>query len=170
MPAATTLLTLDQYHAQYEHQHGYEYWFGEVIRKPVPTWLHAIFQAQLAELLYRLGYFSGSELALRIDPTWEPRPDVSASLELEQPYPTKPIDIAIEILSDDQADLLFEKCQHYAALGIPQIFVFDPKARKAWEWSRESLQRIHTLQLGNGSTVEVKDIWTELDRRTNKRS
>ena len=140
MIAATTLVTLDQYHAQYENENGYEYWFGEVVRKPAPTWLHAILQAQLSELLYQLGYFSGSELALRVLPDWEPRPDVSASLELEQPYPTKPIAIAIEILSNDEVSRLFSKCRKYVKMGIPQVFVFDPEAHDAWEWSWETRQ------------------------------
>jgi Uma2 family endonuclease len=42
-------------------------------------------------------------------------------------YPTKPIDVAIEILSDDQMTGLFERCRQYVRIGIPQIFVFDPE-------------------------------------------
>lgn len=167
MAAATTLLTLQEFNAQYAHEHGYEYWFGEVVQKGMPTWLHGLLQAILLELFHKLGYLSGAEIDLRIDPNWQPRPDVIASLEIEQPYPTKPVDIVAEVLSDDSMRRVFEKCRNYARIGIPQIFVFDPESRIAWEWSRETgnLERIHTLRLRNGSSLPVSDIWAELDAR-----
>jgi Uma2 family endonuclease len=171
MSAATTLLTIEQYREQYAGEPGWEYWFGEAVRKPVPTWLHGILQVILSDLLYKAGYYSASELDLRIDPNWEPRPDVAGALELEQPYPTKPIDVAIEILSDDKMGQLFRKCRHYVRIGIPQIFVFDPEARDAWEWSREtdSIERIQELRLGNGSVITLAGVWAELDRRIAKK-
>lgn len=170
MATATSLLTIEQFHDLYLGEGGYEYWFGEVVRKPMPTWLHAILQCQLAELLRRLGYFSGSELTLRVDRNWEPIPDVAGAVHLELPYPTKPINIAIEILSDDQMARLFEKCRNYARIGIGQIFVFDPEARVVWEWSRhtENLERIDTLLFGNGSSVEASEIWLEFESRLPK--
>ena len=51
MASAATLLTIDEYHQRYAHENGWEYWFGEAIRKPVPTWLHAILQVLVADLL-----------------------------------------------------------------------------------------------------------------------
>lgn len=169
MPAQTTAtLSLEQYRADYASESGYEYWFGEVIRKSMPTWLHAILQALLGDVFYRLGYFSGSELTLRVDPQWEPRPDVVAALELTEPYPTRPVDIVVEILSpDDTMAFVFKKCRQYVRIGIPQIFVFDPEARDAWEWSRktDNLERISRLVLANGASLEVSEIWAELDRR-----
>lgn len=167
MAVATAGLTLEEFNAQYGNEHGYEYWFGEVVRKGMPTWLHGLLQAVLCEFFYKLGYISGSEIDLRIDPNWQPRPDVTAALGIEQPYPTKPMDIVAEILSDDPMTRVFEKCRNYARIGIPQIFVLDPESRTAWEWDREkdNLDRIEKLRLGNGSTVEVNEIWAELDAR-----
>ncbi len=52
----------------------------------------------LAPSLFRppkCAYFSGFELTLPTDRHWHPRPDVAGALELEEPYPIKPIDIAI---------------------------------------------------------------------------
>ncbi|MGA8025842.1 MAG: Uma2 family endonuclease, partial [Bryobacteraceae bacterium] len=74
--------------------------------------------------------------------------DVSASLKIEQPYPTKPVDIVAEILSpDDAMTKVFDKCRNYARIGIPQMFVFDPESKTAWERSRETdnLERIHRV-------------------------
>ena len=98
MVAGTTqLLNLEEYRARYASEKGYEFWFGEVVRKAVPTWLHSILQILIGELLTKAGYAAGSELELRIDPEWEPKPDIAASLESEDPYPTKAIDIVAEI-------------------------------------------------------------------------
>jgi Uma2 family endonuclease len=170
MAAATTLLTLQEFHEQYANEHGYEYWFGEAVQKGMPTWLHGALQLILGELFYRLGYATGSEIELRIDPNWQPRPDVIASLEVQRPYPTRPVDIVAEILSDDPMTRVYEKCRNYARIGIAQIFVFDPESRTAWEWSRETenLERVETLRLGNGSTIAVGEIWAELGRRTQR--
>jgi hypothetical protein len=105
--APTVTLTLEQYHAEYAGESGYE-----AIRKPMPTWLHAVLQALLGDVFYRLGYFSGSELTLRVDAQWEPRPDVAAAVELTEPYPTRPVDILAEILSpDDTMAFVFKKCR-----------------------------------------------------------
>lgn len=167
MATSTALLTIDQFNAQYANEHGYEYWFGEVVQKGMPTWLHGLLQVILGELFHKLGYASGSEIDLRIDPNWQPRPDVTASLEIEQPYPTRPVEIVAEILSDDPMTRVFEKCRNYARIGIPQILVFDPESRMAWEWNRETgnLERIERLRLGNGATLQINEVWAELDAR-----
>ncbi len=168
MATATSQLTLRQFREQYASESGYEYWFGEVVRKAVPTWLHALLQQLLGDVLIQAGYRSGPELTLRIDPEWEPRPDVAASLVIEQPYPTKPIDIVAEVLSpEDRMSRVFEKCRLYARAGIGQIYLFDPELRFAWEWSRENenLERIAEMRLPNGKTISVQAIWEELDRR-----
>jgi len=167
MAASIAPLTVEQFNAKYANEHGYEYWHGEVVRKGMPTWLHGLMQAILLEFFHRLGYISASEVELRIDPNWQPRPDVTAALEIQRQYPTKPVDIVAEILSDDPMTRVFEKCRNYARIGIPQILVFDPESRIAWEWSRETgnLERFEKLQLANGSHLNASSVWAELDAR-----
>jgi Uma2 family endonuclease len=171
--AAVTHISLEKFHARYAHESGYEYWFGEVVQKGPPTWLHAILQSLLAEFFYEQGYFSGSELDLRISHEFQPRPDVAASLDLETPgYPTKPIDIVAEILSpDDPPGKVLEKCQHYAELGIRQIYVFDPIARTAeqWDHANKQLQQITTLTLTNGSSIPINSIFARFEQRLTRR-
>ena len=146
-------LSLEEFHARYANQGGFEYWFGEVVQKSVPTWLHAILQSLLAQIFSEQGYFAGSELDLRISREFQPRPDVAASLELESTsYPTKPIDIVAEILlPDDLPVQVIEKCRHYEALGIRQIYVFDPVKRTAAQWqpATQQLDQIDQLILTN---------------------
>lgn len=174
MASSTTRISLEDFHARYSNESGYEYWFGEVVQKAVPTWLHAILQALLAEIFYEHGYFSASELDLRISREFQPRPDVVASLELEShTYPTKPIDIVAEIVSpDDVPAKILEKCSHYADLGIAQIYVIDPIQRSVTQWNRHKhdLEPVRELKLTNGSIVHVNSIFARLDERLKHRS
>jgi Uma2 family endonuclease len=169
MAAGTQLLTLEEFRLRYANEKPYyEYWFGEAIQKAVPTTLHGVLQQILCALLKAMGYRIGSEIELCIDPNWQPKPDVLASsLPLERPYPTKPVEVVMEVLSPtDAMSLVHEKCHNYERLGFERIFVLDPESRKAWEWSRETqnLERIETLRLTNDRSIELKEVWQELDQ------
>jgi Uma2 family endonuclease len=171
MATVAGLLTLAQFHEQYDSERGYEFWFGKVVRKPMPTWLHGALQIFLGELFFRLGYFTSSEVSLRIDPNWEPRPDIAASLSPpEGLYPTRPVDIAIEIPSKNQTPTVTEKCQHYARIGIPQILVFDLDSRIVSQWSRptDRLEPIEEIKFSNGDSIAISDIWAEFETRHRK--
>ena len=167
-------VSLEEFQTRYAPQGPYEYWFGEVVKKSVPTWLHAMLQLLLGEIFYEQGYFSGSELDLRISRDFQPRPDVAASLLLEtEGYPTKPVDIVAEVLSpDDSLDMMREKCRHYSDLGITQIYVFDPVERWAAQWNAraQQLERITELKLTNGSTIDVHNVFDRFDQRLKRRS
>ena len=169
MAAGTQLLTLEEFRLRYANEKPYyEYWFGEAIQKAVPTTTHGLLQLLICELLKQAGYRAAPEVELRIDPEWQPKPDVIASLSrLESPYPTKPVEVVIEILSPtDAMSLVHEKCGNYQRLGFERVFVLDPQSRKGWEWSRETqnLERIYTLELTNGSCITLEKVWQELDK------
>jgi Uma2 family endonuclease len=169
MATAPQLLSLEEFRARYAQEKPYfEYWFGEAIQKPMPTWLHAVLQRILGDLLVNAGYKSGSELELRIDVNWQPVPDVAGSLKkIQQPYPTEPIDVVIEVLSpDDRISYILNKCRNYARIGISQIFVFDPESRQAWQWMNGSLEAISAMHLGNGSVIELTTVWDQLDQQS----
>lgn len=172
--ASIANVSLEEFHTRYANEGACEYWFGEVVQKSLPTWLHAILQGLLAEIFYEQGYFAGSELDLRISHNFQPRPDVAASLQLESTgYPTKPIDIVAEILSPDDVELrMLEKCRHYQELGIAQIYVFHPVERWAAQWNAATgkLERVSELKLTNGSIVGVNEIFVRLDDRLKGRA
>lgn len=122
MATAIHLLTLEDFHHRYAGQKPYyEYWFGEAIQKTVGTRLHGVLQRIIAELLLCAGYKTSTELELRIDPQWEPVPDVAGSLKsIHGRYPTEPVDVVVEILSPgDPMSRLIEKCRNYIRIGIP---------------------------------------------------
>ena len=166
-------MSLEEYQARYANESGYEFWFGEVVRKGLPTWFHAVLQGLLTQILYENGYIAGSELDLRVSRNFQPKPDVAAALEIaREDYPTKPVDIVIEILSpDDAMATVMEKCAHYTGLGIAQIYVFDPVERWAAQWDKatKQLPKITELRLTNASVASVADIFARFDERLKKR-
>jgi hypothetical protein len=102
MSAVSDNATLQQFRAAYaESKPYYELLNGEAVQKALPTKLHSILQGVLFMVLRELGFRSMTELTLAISETWEPIPDVCGLLGGDdgEPYPTKPIPVAIEILS-----------------------------------------------------------------------
>lgn len=167
MATAPQLLTLEEFRSRYGQQKPYyEYWFGEPVQKSMPTWLHAVLQGIMCEALRRAGYKAGSEVELRIDPSWEPVPDVIGTLKPITGYPTQPVEIVVEILSpDDKLVHLARKCQQYQRIGTDCIFVLDPLHRFAWQWNAGSLEAITELRLPNGVALVLEEIWRQLSEQ-----
>ena len=158
-------MTVESFDQQYGGQKPYfEYWFGEPIQKKMPTWLHSMLQKIIMRLLDDAGYESGAEVKLKISPDFQPLPDVSAVLpgNVELPYPTRPVEVVVEIMSpDDQFSQMLKKCEFYAELGIEHIYVVDPASRQVWCWrSHQPPVLAESLM-----SISVSSIWAELDRR-----
>ncbi len=78
-------LSLEDFHERYAGEKPYfEYWDGESVQKSRPTLLHSLIQKILVLLLAAMGFDSGFEVTIRLDPTYEPIPDVIAA---EWPLP-----------------------------------------------------------------------------------
>jgi Uma2 family endonuclease len=167
MATVTQPLTLEEFRSRYRHQKPYfEYWFGEPIQKTTPTWLHAVLQGIMREALRRAGYKSGSEVELKIDPEWEPVPDVVATLKPIRDYPTEPVEIVVEILSpDDTLMQLIKKCRQYERIRTERIFVLDPVDKLAWQWNSGNLEPITQLLLPNGTALALEQIWQQLEEQ-----
>ncbi len=117
-----------------------------------------------------MGFDSYTELSLRIDPTWQPVPDVVATRErIPGPYPTTPVKIVAEILSQEDSFVMVEaKCERCALLGIAHVFVLDSLNRKAWRWDRglRSLILADDFQLGNSLPVLwLAELWTRFETK-----
>lgn len=79
MATTASKLTFEQFQAQYSQIDGvYEFWYGEAIPKPMPTWVQALLQKIIERLLDEKGFISGAEVELRIVRDAHPRPDVIA--------------------------------------------------------------------------------------------
>jgi len=164
-------LTLEQFRATYaECKPYYELLDGEAFQKAVPTDPHSSLQLVLCFLLKELGFKPRPELTLAISEKWEPVPDVCCLLGPadEEPYPTRPIPVAIEILSpDDRFTRVIKKCRRYAEWGIADILVFDPIGREAWFWDKATadLARIQQTYPFKSKPVQLTlaDIFHRLD-------
>lgn len=169
MPAAAERkLSLQEFHARYAGEKPYfEYWDGEAIQKSMPTRLHALIQKILLQLLDAMGYDSGPEVTLKLDPAYEPIPDViAAEGQIEDPYPTEAFEIVIEILSpDDPFARVLRKCRLYEEWGIRQVMVVDPKARLVWSFENGSLRETDTIARRGESVITAQELWAEVDRR-----
>jgi Uma2 family endonuclease len=118
-------LSLEEFHARVDGEKPYfEFWDGEAVQ----TRLHAPIQKILVMLLDALGYDSGQEVTLKLDPAYEPIPDViAAEGAIGDPYPTEPFDVAIEILSpEDSFSRVLRKCNLYEKWG----------SGRSWWWIR----------------------------------
>lgn len=147
MSLATEKLRRDRFRETFAgRKPHFELLDGEALQKPLPTRLHSILQFVLVVMLKELGFKSRPELTLAIDESWEPVPDVTGILgDEEDPYPTRAVAVAIEVLSpDDRFTRLIQKCRKYAEWGVRDVLVFDPLGREAWSWdsAEGSLARI----------------------------
>ena len=152
-----------------ERKPHYELLDGEAVQKSVPTKLHSVLQFVLSLMLKELGFKSRPELTLAIDESWQPTPDVCGIIGSEEdPYPTRAIAVAIEVLSpEDRFTRIIQKCRKYAEWGIKDILVFDPVAREAWYWDRVSgdlisIKESYTFH-SRPVTLVQKDVFLRLD-------
>ena len=168
MPALAGKLTLAEFQSKYQHSDcSYEYWYGEILAKAMPTWVHGLLQGILIRLLTEAGYRAGSEVELRIDPEARLKPDIIAtSGEVEEPYPTKAVDVVVEILSpDDAMSFVLKKCQAYETWGFEYIYIVDAESNQLFRWTGSELRAAEML-----TTVSAKRIWKELESNLRRRN
>jgi Uma2 family endonuclease len=168
MPAvAEQKLSIEEFHARYDGEKPYyEYWNGEAVRKSMPTRIHSLIQKILLRLLDGIGYDSGPEVTLKLDPSYEPIPDViAADGAIGDPYPTSPFDVVIEILSpDDSFSRVLRKCRLYEQWGISQIVVIDPAERLVWRFENGAAQETDVIARRGDAAISAQTLWDEVDR------
>jgi Uma2 family endonuclease len=168
MPAvAERKLSLETFHARYDAEKPYfEYWDGEAVQKSMPTRLHSLIQEILVRLLRALGFDPGQEIRLKLNPAYEPIPDViAAEGQIGNPYPTEPFEIVIEILSpDDPFSRVLRKCRLYEKWGIRQVVVVDPQARLVWSFENGSPRETDIIVRRGDRVIAAQELWVEVDR------
>jgi|SRR5271170_2644111 len=170
MSAIAEKLTAKEFREKYAEAKPYcELLSGEAVQKALPTKLHSVLQFVLTMFLKELGYKPRPELTLAIDDSWEPTPDVCGVIGPEEgPYPTRPVAVAIEVLSpDDRFTRVIQKCRRYAAWGVGDILVFDPVGREAWYWDTITgdLSRINESYSFHSRPVDLRleDVFKRFD-------
>lgn len=163
-------LSLEEFHRRFGDEKPYfEFWDGEAVQKSMPTRLHSLIQKILVKWLDELGYEAGQEVTLKLDPAFEPIPDViAAEGAIGDPYPTEPFEVVIEILSpEDSFSRTLRKCGLYGSWGIRQIVVVDPIAREVWSFGNGSLRESSVIARRGERAINAADLWAEVDRMLN---
>ena len=155
MAGSTTLVTLDEYLAT-TYKPSCDYLDGVLRPKPMPTWNHSMIQTQIAQLinLNFPHYRAGSEVTVRVTSTQYLVPDIAVqdAAKIQQPYPTEPVHLCVEVLSpNDRMSEAIAKCEEYHAWGVPHVWIVDPEERRAWEFPRN--QRLHEIREGGKLTA-----------------
>ena len=161
MAAGTTTplasgITVEQYLAT-SYKPACEYTDGVLHPKPMPTWKHGQLQTWLAQLIrtnFRW-FAAGSEVTVRIREGKYFIPDVVVQTlgHIQDPHPTEPVHLCIEILSpDDRMSEVLAKSEEYHAWGVATVWIVDPDNERAWEY--RSGHRIDEIAPGGSLTAD----------------
>lgn len=108
------------------------------------------------ELLRRFAAFEpASEVTVRMREGRYYIPDVIAQRRdhIQDPYPTEPVALCVEILSpDDHMSEVLAKCEDYHAWGVPTTWILDPDREQAWEY--RAGQRLKEVAPDDSLTAE----------------
>ncbi len=161
MATVAQRLSVAEFEERYRHEKPYyEFWRGEAIQKSMPTWLHSLIVLVLIDLLKEAGFKTGTEVKLKIDPEFHPIPDVIATRgQFEFPYPTRPMEVVVEVLSeDDSMSRVLAKCRAYRDWGFQEIYVVDPASRVIYRWVDRGLEEVTEF-----AVIPVERVWLSLD-------
>jgi Uma2 family endonuclease len=155
------LVTLEEY-LNTSYDPDVEFVDGMLVERHMGDWLHSLIQSNLIFALRRKYPHLKvvPELRSRITETRYRIPDVTVLLA---PPATKYLldhaFIAIEILSEeDVMSRLTVKLKEYAAKGVPNIWVLDPREKLMWAYRPPALVEIE------GDTIATGDGAIELSR------
>ena len=112
---------------------------GEKNRSKVQGWFVAFFYNKRAAL----GLHVFPELRMRLGPQKYRVPDVCVVLgpEPDEDILTAPPFLCIEILSpEDRASRMQHKLADYVAFGVPNIWVIDPRTRRAYVYTKSGMR------------------------------
>ena len=142
---AATLIPVEEYLAS-SYSPDKEYVDGVLVERNVGDWFHSLVQSNLIFVLRtRYPHLKvAPELRSRVAKDRYRLPDVCVVLSAPPgPVLQEPPFIAIEILSkDDSAADLLEKLAEYAAIGTPNIWIFDPRRQRMYTYHTGVLQEI----------------------------
>lgn len=167
---ATVLIPMEEY-LRTSYEHDREWVDGEVRERSMPDEYHSLIQGFF--LIYfgtrrkELGIRALAELRVRVAPQRFRLPDVCllpASAPL-QPIPDTPPVLCIEVLSvDDTMGEMQEKIADYLAMGVPVIWLVDPRRRTLFTADADGTRPVRELVLaGTEVRLGVAEIFAELD-------
>jgi Uma2 family endonuclease len=162
--AASTLLTAEQYLATHYGEREPEFVHGEVIDRPMPTWLHGRLQHLLSVHLHGIG-FCGTEVRMRLGSELFRIPDlvVFGGSPPRDEVPAAPPLVVVEITSpDDRHQDLLQKLEEYRAWGVRHVWVVEPELKAFYVYDAGGLARVSQFELAEfGFRVTAADLFAE---------
>jgi len=160
--AARTSISVEEYLAT-SYRPDCDYVDGEVVERNLGerdhSWLQAALVAHFFARRREWGITVFPELRVQVKPTRFRIPDVCVILgDTDEQILTKPPFICIEILSpEDRMTRVHERIQDYLDMGVPYVWVFDPRTRRAFTATpAEGLREVKTGVLKTENpTLEV---------------
>ena len=150
-----------------------EYIDGEVLERNLGEFEHANLQSALDTWLRsrrrKWNVRVVVEQRVQVSPERFRIPDVavlSGDRPIEKVISHPPL-ICIEILSkDDTLVSMRDRVADYCAMGVPNIWLFDPERREVWACTDDSMNKMTGAVLtasGTGIVIPLDEIWADLD-------
>jgi Uma2 family endonuclease len=140
-----TLVPVEEYLST-DYEPDCDYVDGELIDRNVGEKSHSKVQMKVAAFFYNqraaLGLHVFPELRMRLGPQKYRVPDICVVVgpEPDEAVLTAPPFLCIEILSpEDRASRMQHKLADYVAFGVPNIWVIDPRSRRAYVYSKTGM-------------------------------
>ena len=168
--ASGTALVSEQEYLSTNYKPACDYIDGVLRQKSMGTRKHGVIQARLASLIEAAfsDFEPASEVTVKIRTGKYFVPDliVQRRDRIQDPYPTEPVHLCVEILSpEDRISETFAKCEEYHAWGVETAWVIDPEARRAWEY-RKGQRPLDVSQVGtltaDGISISMADLFSDL--------
>jgi Uma2 family endonuclease len=155
--AIGTLASVSEYLSTSYHP-DCEYIDGVILERNVGEYDHANLQSALIAYLYprrqELGISAVIEQRVQVSPTRFRVPDVCVTLAEPEQIFTKPPFICIESLSpEDRLSAMQERVTDYLKMGVPYVWILDPKARLAYRCTTEGMHHVSELRTENPAIV-----------------
>ena len=158
------MITVDEY-LQLTEKPYFEYDGGVLTQKAWATWNHSVTQIQAGAAITA----AAPELCVAVELTVRLRedrfliPDVAVQHKdhIQDPYPTEPIPLCIEIVSpEDRFSYLMTKCDEYLNWGVPTVWIIDPDERRAWELTHANrLREASTVLTAAGISIPLRAVF-----------
>jgi Uma2 family endonuclease len=170
--ATATFVPVEEYLAK-TWRPDREYIDGEVLERNLGEFPHSDLQSALDTWLRtrrrKWNVRVVVEQRVQVSPTRYRIPDVSV-LSADNPREriiTYPPLICIAILSkDDTISSTQERLDEYAAMGVPNIWLFDPERREVWVCTADAMTKVTSAILkaaGTEIAIPLEEIWADLD-------
>jgi Uma2 family endonuclease len=128
---------------------------------------HARLQLAIGSYLYQhrkdLGITVVNDQRVQVGKTRFRVPDICVTLEPPQQIFTLPPFLCIEILSpEDRLAAMQDRAADYLTMGVPYVFVIDPKTRKTYRWTTDGMHQVAELRTENPTIViPLADLFEE---------